>query len=294
MRECSPKARESIGEIGRTNCEGITADFGLVPDGFAELVEKEERAAAVWRCGGFLLQTANNAQPARYPAACPWPQRCRTRRGFRRRASRRLDRTGRARLNQVHAGSYFRRMSKQNCDSQGVVLSEVDHGGTQSTRLSGPERSGDAVRERRLDRGARVGLSDLMWNTRGPAGRGPGGAFRAMRTLQSISIALIFLAGLAWAFGKWVLGGIAAVLALEHLQSASLAAWLDRLAQFQDIAERWISAHPNLGWILIIFACPFLLAKYPWPAVVRRWKVPALEIAYDNSDPRFVRRKIEI
>ena len=133
-----------------------------------------------------------------------------------------------------------------------------------------------------------------MWNTRGPAGRGPGGAFRAMRTLQSISIALIFLAGLAWALGKWVLGGIAAVLALEHLQSASLAAWLDRLAQFQDIAERWISAHPNLGWILILFACPFLLAKYPWPAVVRRWKVPALEIAYDNSDPRFVRRKIDI
>src|SRR5437660_8266359 len=84
MRECSPKARESIGEIGRTNCEGITADFGLVPDGFAELVEKEERGAAVWRCGGFLLQTANkSAQPARCSLACPWPERCRMRREFR-------------------------------------------------------------------------------------------------------------------------------------------------------------------------------------------------------------------
>jgi hypothetical protein len=45
---------------------------------------------------------------------------------------------------------------------------------------------------------------------------------------------------------------------------------------------------------LILFAAPFLLAKYAWPAVIRRWGVPALEIAYDNSDPRFVRRKIDI
>jgi hypothetical protein len=115
-----------------------------------------------------------------------------------------------------------------------------------------------------------------------------------MRTLQSISIALIFLVGLVWAFGKWVLVGIAAMVALVHLQSAALAESLDSFAQFQDTAERWISAHPNLGWVLILFAGPFLLARYGWPQVSRRWKFPALEIAYDNSDPRFVRRKIDI
>jgi hypothetical protein len=115
-----------------------------------------------------------------------------------------------------------------------------------------------------------------------------------MRTLQSISIALIFLVGLVWAFGKWVLVGIATMLALVHLQSASLAGSLDGFAQFQDTAERWISAHPNLGWVLILFAGAFLLARYGWPQVSRRWKFSALEMAYDNSDPRFVRRKIDI
>jgi|GEM_PF-7116283 len=115
-----------------------------------------------------------------------------------------------------------------------------------------------------------------------------------MRTLQSISITLIFLAGLVWAVGKWVLGGIATILALVHLQSTSLAESLDHLGRLQAVAEYWISAHPNLGWMLILFAGPYLLAKYAWPEVIRRWRVPALEIAYDNSDPRFVRRKIDI
>jgi hypothetical protein len=48
----------------------MTADFGLVPDGFVEVVEKEERAAAVCTCGGFLLQTAEkvlNLLDARWP-----------------------------------------------------------------------------------------------------------------------------------------------------------------------------------------------------------------------------------
>jgi hypothetical protein len=115
-----------------------------------------------------------------------------------------------------------------------------------------------------------------------------------MRALQSISFLFLFLAGLAWAFGTWALNGIAAGLSLMHLQSAVFDESLDRMARFQDVAEHWISAHPNLGWILIVFAGSFLLGTHAWPAVVRRWKIPALEIAYDNSDPRFVRRKIDI
>ncbi len=115
-----------------------------------------------------------------------------------------------------------------------------------------------------------------------------------MRALQSISFMIILLAGLAWAFGKWILNGIAAVLALVHLQSESAAELLDQLLRSQDVMERWISVHPNLGWTLIVFAGSFLLVTHAWPAIVRRWKVPALEIAYDNSDPRFVRRKIDV
>src|ERR1700694_5974382 len=50
----------------------MPADFGLVPDGFAEAVEKEEGAAAVWTCRGLMLPTVNNsAEPARRSAACP-------------------------------------------------------------------------------------------------------------------------------------------------------------------------------------------------------------------------------
>src|ERR1700688_1771196 len=83
MRVWRSKARESIDEIGRRNCDGMTADFGLVPDGFAEAVEKEEGAAAVWTCRGLLLQTVNNsAQPARRSVACPCRERSRTRREF--------------------------------------------------------------------------------------------------------------------------------------------------------------------------------------------------------------------
>ena len=115
-----------------------------------------------------------------------------------------------------------------------------------------------------------------------------------MHVLRSISITITLMAGLAWAFGQSLLNGMAAVLALAHLQSTGFAVSRDRFTEFQGVAEQWISAHPNLGWILIGFACPFLLARYVWPGIVRRWKLPALEIAYDNSDPRFVRRKIDI
>jgi hypothetical protein len=53
----------------------MTADFGLVPDGFAEAVEKEEGAAAVRTCRGLTLQTVNNsAQPARRSAAGSSPR----------------------------------------------------------------------------------------------------------------------------------------------------------------------------------------------------------------------------
>jgi hypothetical protein len=115
-----------------------------------------------------------------------------------------------------------------------------------------------------------------------------------MRVLQSIAFLIILVAGLAWAFGRHILNGVVAILSFAHLQSAPIADWQEQLDRFQDGAERWISAHPNLGWILIVFAGSLLLALHGWPAMVRRRKVPALEIAYDNSDPRFVRRKIDI
>src|SRR6266568_1680950 len=89
-----------------------------------------------------------------------------------------------------------------------------------------------------------------------------------MRALQSISFMIILLAGLAWAFGKWILNGIAAVLALVHLQSESAAELLDQLLRSQDVMERWISVHPNLGWTLIVFAGSFLLVTHAWPAIV--------------------------
>src|SRR6266496_3914151 len=63
------------------------------------------------------------------------------------------------------------------------------------------------------------------------------------------------------------------------LQSESAAELLDQLLRSQDVMERWISVHPNLGWTLIVFAGSFLLVTHAWPAIV-------LEIAYDNSDPR--------
>jgi hypothetical protein len=113
-----------------------------------------------------------------------------------------------------------------------------------------------------------------------------------MRALQSIALLSILLAGLGWACGKQVLSAIAAV--LVRLQWEAAAESMNQVLQFQDRVERWISAHPNLGWILVAFAGSFLLAGYGRRAIVRRWKAAALEIAYDHSDPRFVRRKIDI
>jgi hypothetical protein len=115
-----------------------------------------------------------------------------------------------------------------------------------------------------------------------------------MRALQSILLLMVLLAGLAWSVGKWFMRGIAEILALGNLSSASVAAALERLAHVQDAMESWISLHPNLGWILILFAGSLLLVLHGGPVLIRPRRMPALEIAYDNADPRFVRRKIDV
>ncbi len=59
------KASESNGEIGRTNCDGMTANSGLVSADLAETVERMEPAAGARTCSSFFARGASTcAQPA--------------------------------------------------------------------------------------------------------------------------------------------------------------------------------------------------------------------------------------
>src|SRR5207244_11247687 len=99
-------AGESNGEIGRTNCDAMTANSGLVPADLAETVERMEPAAGARTCFGFF---------ARGASACAQPALTGSRamrnlvRNILARISRELEQASEPRFSSVHLGANLAR-----------------------------------------------------------------------------------------------------------------------------------------------------------------------------------------